>query len=174
MRLMQKLLFGQVWRHPARFLLTTLAIIAASVVVIWVVSGYDSLVSQFDQFADEYVGRYQYVLVAGEMPGPTEANAAVIGANWVAELARDPAVRAVDLYEADARALVLAERNLAPHAARATLDFHWHDVTTGLPQTCSGRRSPCLFPLPGSCIAPTSASPPGFTADRRQSRQRRL
>ena len=45
-----------------------------------------------------------------------------------------PAVRAVDLYEADARALALAERNLAPHAQRAALGFHWHDVTTGLPR----------------------------------------
>jgi len=96
MKLLHKLLLGQVLRHPARFLLTTLAIIAASVIVIWVVSGYDSLVSQFDQFADDYVGRYQYVLVTAEPPNLKDAGSAAIGAGWVAELARDPAVRAVD------------------------------------------------------------------------------
>ena len=51
-----------------------------------------------------------------------------------AVLRRCPGVRTVDLYEADARALALAERNLASHAQNAALGFHWHDVTTGLPR----------------------------------------
>lgn len=49
-------------------------------------------------------------------------------------LARCPQVRALDLYEAEVRALELARRNLAGHAQTAMLAFHWHDVTTGLPQ----------------------------------------
>ncbi|MBW8366586.1 MAG: class I SAM-dependent methyltransferase [Arenimonas sp.] len=48
-------------------------------------------------------------------------------------LARCPAVTALDLYEAEARALALARHNLA--AARVPVGFHWHDVTTGLPET---------------------------------------
>jgi 16S rRNA (guanine1207-N2)-methyltransferase len=43
-------------------------------------------------------------------------------------------VTALDLYEAEARALELARVNLAPFAQRATLAFHWHDVTSGLLQ----------------------------------------
>lgn len=121
MKLLQKLLLGQVLRHPARFLLTTLAIIAASVVVIWVVSGYDSLVAQFDQFADDYVGRYQYVLVTAEPPNPKAAEAAAISANWIAELARDPAVRAVDAevhLQAKVRTAVERKRGRRPDPTR--------------------------------------------------------
>src|SRR5690606_3946938 len=44
------------------------------------------------------------------------------------------AVRALDLYEADADALDLARANLQPFADRARLGFHWHDVATGLPR----------------------------------------
>lgn len=47
-------------------------------------------------------------------------------------LARCPGITAIDLYEAEARALALARENLA--GARVPVGFHWHDVTTGLPQ----------------------------------------
>jgi 16S rRNA (guanine1207-N2)-methyltransferase len=47
-------------------------------------------------------------------------------------LARCPGITAIDLYEAEARALALARVNLAD--ARVPVGFHWHDVTTGLPQ----------------------------------------
>lgn len=46
---------------------------------------------------------------------------------------RNPSLAALDLYEAEARALALAERNLAAHASRVALGYHWHDVTRGLP-----------------------------------------
>jgi 16S rRNA (guanine1207-N2)-methyltransferase len=49
-------------------------------------------------------------------------------------LARCRAVTALDLYEAEARALEVARTNLQPFAAQVALDFHWHDVTTGLPR----------------------------------------
>jgi len=38
----------------------------------------------------------------------------------------------LDLYEADANALDLARRNLADRAGEVKMDFHWHDVPTGL------------------------------------------
>jgi predicted RNA methylase len=47
-------------------------------------------------------------------------------------LARHPQVGALDLYEADARALELARRNLDGSAAE--LEFSWHDVAAGLPR----------------------------------------
>ena len=43
---------------------------------------------------------------------------------------------ALDVYEADARALALARINLAAFAARAAIAFHWHDVTRGLLHPC--------------------------------------
>ena len=49
-------------------------------------------------------------------------------------LARCPKVSALDLYEAEARALDLARLNLADIETQATLGFHWHDVGAGLPR----------------------------------------
>jgi 16S rRNA (guanine1207-N2)-methyltransferase len=43
-------------------------------------------------------------------------------------------VAALDLYEADARALQLARDNLAAWGAGVPLQFHWHDVAAGLPR----------------------------------------
>ena len=48
-------------------------------------------------------------------------------------LARCPKITALDLYEAEARALALAETNLADSTSSATRQFLWHDVTRGLP-----------------------------------------
>ena len=39
---------------------------------------------------------------------------------------------ALDVYEADDRALALARVNLAPYANRVALGFHWHDVLAGV------------------------------------------
>lgn len=58
MRIAWKLALAYAWHHPARMLLTTLAIIASACLVIWVVSGYEALVSQHGEQAQEYLGRY--------------------------------------------------------------------------------------------------------------------
>jgi 16S rRNA (guanine1207-N2)-methyltransferase len=47
-------------------------------------------------------------------------------------LKRCPGIVSLDLYEAEARALDLARRNLADAAARMPLRFLWQDVTAGL------------------------------------------
>ena len=49
-------------------------------------------------------------------------------------LARCGGVTGFDLYEAEARALELARINLQAFADRVALQYHWHDVTAGLPQ----------------------------------------
>lgn len=76
-------------------------------------------------------------LLAARLPATLKGRAADLGAGFgylsVELLERCPGITALDLYEADARALALARENLAPLAARAELGFHWHDVTTGLP-----------------------------------------
>jgi 16S rRNA (guanine1207-N2)-methyltransferase len=77
-------------------------------------------------------------LLARHLPDDLAGDAADLGAGWgylaAVLLARCPRIRALDLYEADARALALARDNLAPMASRAALGFHWHDVTGGLPR----------------------------------------
>ena len=63
MNIIWKLTFAQVRAYPLRMILTSLAIIAAACVVIWVVSGYDALVGQFGGFATDYLGRYDLIVL---------------------------------------------------------------------------------------------------------------
>ena len=76
-------------------------------------------------------------LLAECLPADLSGRAADLGAGigylGLELLHRCSAITALDLYEAEARALELARRNLLPHAGRVELGFHWHDVTTGLP-----------------------------------------
>lgn len=77
-------------------------------------------------------------LLAAHLPGDLAGEGADLGAGWgylaMEVLARCPAVRALDLYEADADALALARSNLAPFTTRARIDVHWWDVSAGLPR----------------------------------------
>lgn len=79
-------------------------------------------------------------LLAGCLPTNLSGRGADLGAGFgylAAEVvARCPAVISLDLFEAEARALDLARKNLAADPGSATsvqLAFHWHDVTRGLP-----------------------------------------
>jgi 16S rRNA (guanine1207-N2)-methyltransferase len=76
-------------------------------------------------------------LLAEHLPGDLQGRAADLGAGYgylSAELLqRCPGITALDVYEAEARALDLARINLAGFASRVALDFRWHDVTAGLP-----------------------------------------
>lgn len=75
-------------------------------------------------------------LLVEHLPADLRGRAADLGAGIgvlsKALLERCPGITALDLYEAEARALDLARRNLAD--ARVPVEFHWHDVTAGLPQ----------------------------------------
>jgi 16S rRNA (guanine1207-N2)-methyltransferase len=77
-------------------------------------------------------------LLAGTLPADLAGTAADLGAGFgylASELlTRCPGINALDLYEADARSLDLARRNLAAFGSRATLQYCWHDVTAGLPR----------------------------------------
>ena len=77
------------------------------------------------------------LLLAAHLPSDLHGRVADLGAGWGylagQVLARCPQVAALDLYEADARALELARANLAAWGAGVPLGFHWHDVTTGVP-----------------------------------------
>lgn len=75
-------------------------------------------------------------LLARCLPGDLKGRGADLGAGFgylsAEVLARCRAVHALDLYEAEARGLALARRNLEGQTG-CSLDFIWHDVTTGLP-----------------------------------------
>lgn len=78
-------------------------------------------------------------LLAAHLPPDLSGRAADLGAGFgylSAELlARCPGVESLDVYEAEARALELARENLAELAQRVPMEFHWHDVTAGLPRS---------------------------------------
>ena len=79
------------------------------------------------------------VLLAESLPPDLRGSGADLGAGSgylsLELLQRCQAITALDLYEADARALALARLNVAALPARSPpvqLDFSWHDVATGL------------------------------------------
>jgi 16S rRNA (guanine1207-N2)-methyltransferase len=83
-------------------------------------------------------------LLAKHLPSELSGRAADLGAGFgylSAELlTRCARIDTLDLFEAEQRAIELAERNLASFASRAQIHFpkihfHWHDVTAGLPNT---------------------------------------
>ncbi|MCD7099275.1 class I SAM-dependent methyltransferase [Stenotrophomonas sp. MMGLT7] len=75
-------------------------------------------------------------LLAGQLPATLAGRGADLGAGYgylsAHVLAHCPEVTALDLYEAEARALALARRNLEPVAGDVALDYRWHDVTAGI------------------------------------------
>jgi len=76
-------------------------------------------------------------LLADHLPTGLRGTVADLGAGWGylsdAVLRRCPHIGRLDLYEADARALACARRNLA--GLDREIHCHWHDVTAGLTET---------------------------------------
>jgi 16S rRNA (guanine1207-N2)-methyltransferase len=76
-------------------------------------------------------------LLAQHLPHDLSGRAADLGAGYgylsTELLSRNPGLVALDLYEAEARALDMARLNLADAAKRVELGFHWHDVAGGVP-----------------------------------------
>ena len=76
-------------------------------------------------------------LLAAALPATLAGRAADLGAGfgYLSQelLQRCGSIRALDVYEAEHRALALARLNLANDAHGVPIDFRWHDVTRGLP-----------------------------------------
>lgn len=76
-------------------------------------------------------------LLVQNLPDDLQGRAADLGAGWgylSQQLLRHSGkITSIDLFEAEELALTAAKANLEPHAATASLRFHWHDVAQGLP-----------------------------------------
>ena len=90
MNIVLKLALANAWHHRVRLLLTSLAMIAAACVVVWVVSGYDALVSQFHDSARKTMGRYDFFVMSGS------SRALELSPELLAALKNDPAVAEVN------------------------------------------------------------------------------
>lgn len=93
--------------------------------------------TQAGVFSSDHIDPGSRLLVE-HLPPTLRGIVADLGAGWgflsAEALRRCPKIERLDLFEADARALSCARRNLAGHDDRA-VTFHWHDVATGLPGT---------------------------------------
>jgi 16S rRNA (guanine1207-N2)-methyltransferase len=78
-------------------------------------------------------------LLARHLPERLAGDVADLGAGFgylcVELLTRCKGIRNLHLYEAEARALDLARLNLAPFEKQTPIEYHWHDVTRGLPRS---------------------------------------
>jgi 16S rRNA (guanine1207-N2)-methyltransferase len=94
-------------------------------------------VSRPGVFAWDRIDAASELLIA-ELPTSLSGAAADLGSGFGylsrELLAKCPNIASLDVYEAEARALDLARRNLAADASRVAIDYRWHDVTTGLPK----------------------------------------
>ncbi len=86
MKITWKLALAYAWHHPTRMLLTSLAMIASACVVVWVVSGYDAMVSQFGDRATEYPGTLRSILV------PDNVEESFISPELIEAIRKDPAI----------------------------------------------------------------------------------
>lgn len=99
----------------------------------------DGLISQPGLFAWDRIDAAS-ALLAEHLPADLRGHVADLGAGAgflsVALLRRCAGVTAVDLFEADARAMPVARRNLDRACAEldhgVAVDFHWHDVAAGV------------------------------------------
>lgn len=92
MRRIVRLAVAFLREHPVRLLLTSVATIASSCMVIWVASSYDSLLLTFDEYANKALGRYQLSVA----PIGTTDDQQVVPPEVLHALRADPAVDAVD------------------------------------------------------------------------------
>ncbi|PQO26384.1 ABC transporter permease [Blastopirellula marina] len=100
MNVVLKIVGSYIRQYPGRLILTSLAMIASACMVVWVVSGYDALVAQFDEFSDEYMGQYHFYVVppvSDLRPGSPPSGEDSVPQDIIAVLQADPSVASVDL-----------------------------------------------------------------------------
>ena len=113
-----RLVAAHVRQRPGRVLMTSVSTVAAACVVVWVVSGYDALVGQFGGMGEEYVGRYEFLLVPArdrEVAPTGFGRSAQLPAELIDQIRRDPAVATIDpVYETGLRAAKPGDTSTPP------------------------------------------------------------
>lgn len=92
-----------------------------------------SFVTQPGVFSSKHIDPGSLLLVE-HLPVSLRGKIADLGAGWgfLSHMAlnKSPNISSIDLFEADARALDCARKNVS-----GNVNFHWHDVTSGLTET---------------------------------------
>jgi 16S rRNA (guanine1207-N2)-methyltransferase len=92
-------------------------------------------VTQAGVFSSDHIDPGSQLLIE-HLPKQLHGRIADLGAGWgfLSDhvLTHCPKINQIDLFEADSRALECARKNLSHHTAK--INYHWHDVTTGLPE----------------------------------------
>ncbi|WP_459556676.1 FtsX-like permease family protein [Lacunimicrobium album] len=94
MRVIWKLFLAQAKQQTVRLTLTAIAMVASIGVVVWVVSAYEGLASEFDEQTDEFVGNYDLFIVPRDVTGELPASLV----NQVQQLADFEAVNPVSQF----------------------------------------------------------------------------
>jgi putative ABC transport system permease protein len=143
-----KLALSYAVRHPTRMLLTSLAMVASACTVVWVVSSYDALASQFGKQATNYLGRYDFFIV------PEDPNDPTVDEKLVDALRKDPAV-AEATPVAQVQILRLVNPNAGPEDIGGGPGIGGRQSMSGGP----GRKAGPGGPTPKSPNLQTSKSP---------------
>jgi putative ABC transport system permease protein len=112
MNILLKLSLSFLREHPLRVCLTSIATIASTCMVIWVVSGYDALLKTFDEYANVALGRYVLSIapISRDLEKPVDPTI-------LPQLQADPNVAAVDSMWAQ-RAVVKSDHSPLPDVGR--------------------------------------------------------
>ncbi len=94
MKLIFKLLLAEARENPGRLIPGMLAMCASVALVVWMMGNFDSLVKEFDDEADAYMGTYNLCVAAA--PGKDRA---ALPQELIDLLADDPAVNVLDVVE---------------------------------------------------------------------------
>jgi putative ABC transport system permease protein len=90
MKLAWKLVFAYIQNHPARVVLTSLAMIASTCIVVWLSSTYDAMAGKFGDTAQEYLGRYDLFFV------PDSQEDAYVPADFLDALEKDADIAEIE------------------------------------------------------------------------------
>ncbi|EMI58300.1 ABC transporter integral membrane protein [Rhodopirellula sallentina SM41] len=126
LRFLVRLVFSQMRLHPGRAVVTTLGIVASTCAVVWVVSGYDALVSQFDENAGKYLGRYDALIIP--QSGPPGTPTPPIDETLIEQLADDAGVLEVNPVSNSRVSATKANRSANENAPVNSLDLLVGDV----------------------------------------------
>ncbi|WDQ17247.1 ABC transporter permease [Rhodopirellula sp. P2] len=119
LRFLIKFVAAQMRLNPGRAVITTVGIMASTCAVVWVVSGYDALVSQFDENSEKYLGRYDLLIMP--QSGPPGSETPPIQDSLVDELKHDAGVLEVNPVSQSRVTVIPIDRHAEDE--KSSLDF---------------------------------------------------